>query len=82
MTNRDLPQGGRGAALSEALGYVASWRGRRVVIKFGGRAMAGGSAGTLLSDIVLLRRSGIAPILVHGGGPEITETLERLDLSE
>lgn len=71
---------GRGAALSEALGYVAAWRGRRVVIKFGGRAMAAGSYGTLLADITLLRQSGIAPILVHGGGPEITETLERLGL--
>ena len=73
-------RGARGAALSEALSYVAAWRGRRVVIKFGGRAMAAGSAGTLLSDITLLRRSGIDPILVHGGGPEITETLERLGL--
>ncbi len=71
---------GRGAALHEALGFVAAWRGRRVVIKFGGSAMAAGSTGTLLSDITLLRQSGLDPILVHGGGPEITETLTRLGL--
>jgi len=80
MVETDRRPGARGEALSEALGYVAAWRGRRVVIKFGGRAMAAGSIGTLLSDIVLLRRSGIDPILVHGGGPEITETLEKLGL--
>lgn len=80
MPERERESTGGGAALSEALGYVAAWRGRRVVIKFGGRAMAAGSAGTLLSDITLLRRSGIDPILVHGGGPEITDTLEKLGL--
>lgn len=70
----------RAAALAEALGYVAAWKGRRVVIKFGGRAMAEGSVGTLIEDVALLLRAGIRPVLVHGGGPEISELLAQLDL--
>ncbi len=69
-----------GAALAEALDYGAAWRGKRVVIKFGGRAMAEGSVGTLIEDVALLHRSGVQPILVHGGGPEITELLEKLEV--
>ena len=66
-----------GADLSRALGYVAAWRGRRVVIKLGGRALEEERLGTVIEDIVLLQRAGLLPILVHGGGPEISETLER-----
>ncbi len=69
-----------GAGLAEALQYVAAWRGKRVVVKFGGRAMAEGSVGTLIADIALLNSAGVKPVLVHGGGPEITELLEKLDL--
>ncbi len=69
-----------GDALAEALSYVAAWHGKVVVIKFGGRAMAEGSVGTLIEDVALLHRSGIRPVLVHGGGPEITELLEKLDV--
>ncbi len=69
-----------GDALAEALGYVAAWRGKCVVIKFGGRAMAEGSVGTLIEDVALLHRSGVRPVLVHGGGPEITDLLEKLDV--
>lgn len=74
------PVTGTGDALAEALGYVAAWAGKRVVIKFGGRAMAEGSVGTLIEDVALLHRAGVKPVLVHGGGPEITDLLEKLDV--
>lgn len=69
-----------GDALAEALGYVAAWKGKRVVIKFGGRAMAEGSVGTLIEDVALLHRAGVKPVLVHGGSPEISDLLEKLDV--
>ena len=78
--NSERPFSNGGDALAEALGYVAAWRGKRVVIKFGGRAMAEGSVGTLIEDVALLHRAGVKPVLVHGGGPEISELLEKLDV--
>lgn len=66
-----------GVSLSRALGYVAAWRDKRVVIKLGGRAMEEKRLGTVIEDIVMMQRAGLLPILVHGGGPEISETLER-----
>jgi acetylglutamate kinase len=70
----------QGNALAEALGYVASWRRRRVVVKFGGRAMRPEDCGTVIEDVALLHRSGVRTVLVHGGGPEINELLERLEV--
>lgn len=66
-----------GVGLSRALGYVAAWRGKRVVIKLGGRALEEERLGTVVEDIVLMQRAGLVPLLVHGGGPEISDTLER-----
>ena len=65
-----------GASIHRALGYVAAWSGKRAVIKFGGAALAAGRIGTLIEDIVALRQAGIEPVLVHGGGPEISKRLE------
>jgi len=67
-----------GAHLDRALRYVAQWRQKRVVVKFGGRALEKNEIGTLLEDLVLLQKSGLRPVLVHGGGPEISRMLERL----
>lgn len=67
-----------GRSLYEALRYVAAWRGRRVVIKFGGSAMAAGQLGTLIDDVVALHTAGVEPVLVHGGGPEISQRLAEL----
>lgn len=69
-----------GHSLSDALGYVARWQGRTVVVKIGGSAMAGIAATTLAEDLVRLARVGVRPVLVHGGGPMITQTLERLGI--
>lgn len=67
-----------GTSLAAALRYVAAWKGRTVVVKFGGSALDANGPGTLPEDLVLLQRAGIRPVLVHGGGPEITRMLERL----
>lgn len=72
--------GSAGPKLAEALGYVARWAGKRVVIKFGGRAMTPEGAGTLITDVALLHAAGVRPVLVHGGGPEINELMTRLEL--
>jgi len=69
-----------GAYLDRALRYVAEWRRKRVVVKFGGRALEKNQIGTLLEDLVLLQKSGLQPVLVHGGGPEISRLLERLGI--
>lgn len=70
-----------GISLAQALRYVATWRDRVVVVKFGGSVLDSHELGTLPEDLVLLQRAGIRPVLVHGGGPEITRILERLGKS-
>lgn len=67
-----------GASLARALKYVVAWHGKRVVVKFGGSALREGDLGTLIEDVVLLQQAGLEPILVHGGGPEISDLLSRL----
>ncbi|MDA8063421.1 MAG: acetylglutamate kinase [Actinomycetota bacterium] len=68
--------------LVEALPYIHELRGRTIVVKYGGSAIAGGDpAGTLASfatDVVLLRAVGVRPVVVHGGGPQIGELMGRL----
>lgn len=68
-----------GRSLAQALRYVSAWKRKSVVVKYGGSVMSGGEGeGTLIEDLVLLKGAGIDPVLVHGGGPEITRMLERL----
>lgn len=67
--------------LSEALPYIKSYTGKVVVVKYGGNAMVSDELkAAVMSDIVLLSLVGIRVVLVHGGGPEITETLESMHL--
>lgn len=66
-----------GTSLAQALRYVAAWRGKTVVVKFGGAAVDSLENGTVPEDLVLLQQAGVRPILVHGGGPEITRELEK-----
>ena len=69
----------RAAVLVEALPYIQRFRGRVVVVKLGGNAMVDPAlAGTFAEDIVLMRSVGIRPVVVHGGGPQISELMERL----
>src|SRR3990170_4720577 len=69
-----------GVSLARALSYVKTWKGKSVVVKFGGSVLAGEDQGTLIEDLVLLKGAGVDPVLVHGGGPEITRLLERLGM--
>jgi acetylglutamate kinase len=67
--------------LLEALPYIREFHGRTVVIKYGGSAMREeGLREAFATDVVLLKYVGLNPVIVHGGGPEITEYMERLGL--
>ena len=63
------------AALLEALPYICEYVGKTIVVKVGGSV---GEEGTVLDDVVWLKRLGINPVLVHGGGPQISDRLTRL----
>jgi acetylglutamate kinase len=65
--------------LAEALKYIAAFSGQVAVIKYGGAAMVKESLkAAFAEDVTLLKRVGLKPVVVHGGAPEITKTLERL----
>ena len=67
--------------LSEALPYMRRFAGKTIVVKYGGHAMGDEAvAGEFARDIVLLKQVGINPIVVHGGGPQIGQMLERLNI--
>ncbi len=67
--------------LLEALPYIREFHGRTVVIKYGGAAMEDPQLREEFArDVVLLKYVGLSPIVVHGGGPEITGYMERLGL--
>ena len=73
----DLQQ--RANTLIEALPYLREYWGATMVIKYGGAAMVEPELKALvLQDVVLLRYVGMYPVLVHGGGPEISEMMRRL----
>jgi acetylglutamate kinase len=67
------------ALLVEALSYISRFTNTRAVVKYGGAAMVKDSLkASFANDINLLRSAGLLPIVVHGGGPEITHTMEML----
>jgi acetylglutamate kinase len=67
--------------LLEALPYIREFHGRRVVIKYGGAAMREEELReAFATDVVLLKYVGLDPVVVHGGGPDITEYMERLGM--
>ncbi len=67
--------------LLEALPYIREFHGRTVVIKYGGAAMREEALREdFATDVVLLKYVGLNPVIVHGGGPEITRYMERLGL--
>jgi acetylglutamate kinase len=63
------------AVLLEALPYICEYVGKTIAIKVGGSV---GEEGTVLDDVVWLKRLGIHPVLIHGGGPQISQRLDRL----
>ena len=67
--------------LLEALPYIREFHGRTVVIKYGGAAMRDEELReAFATDVVLLKYVGLNPVIVHGGGPEITDYMERLGM--
>ena len=71
----------RAQILAEALPYIQRFRGRTFVIKYGGHAMLTAELReSFAQDVVLLESVGINPVIVHGGGPQITELIGKLGL--
>jgi acetylglutamate kinase len=67
--------------LLEALPYIREFHGRTVVIKYGGAAMDDPALREEFArDVVLLKYVGLDPVIVHGGGPDITSYMQRLDM--
>jgi len=65
--------------LAEALPYIREFSGSTVVIKYGGNAMESAELAELFAaDVVLMRLVGMNPVVVHGGGPQISELMRRL----
>ncbi len=69
----------RAEVLTQALPYIQKYYGKIVVVKYGGNAMINEDLKQqVMEDIVLLRLVGVKVVLVHGGGPEITDTLKKI----
>ena len=67
--------------LIEALPYIRKFHGKTIVIKYGGNAMINDELKkAVMNDVILMKLVGMNPVLVHGGGPEITQLLKRLDI--
>ncbi len=65
--------------LVQALPYIQKWQGAIFVIKYGGAAMVDDAfAQMVMQDVVLMHCVGIRPVIVHGGGPEVSEAMKRL----
>ena len=71
----------KAAVLTEALPWLQQFHGKTVVIKYGGNAMVDDDLKRAFAeDIVFLRYAGVRPVVVHGGGPQISSMLSRLDI--
>lgn len=68
--------------LAEALPFIQRYAGQTIVVKYGGHAMVDETLSDLFArDVVLLKHLGINPVIVHGGGPQIGNLLERLGIA-
>jgi acetylglutamate kinase len=71
--------GAKAAILADALPYIREFAGKIVVVKYGGHAMGDPALAELFAaDAVLMRLIGMQPVIVHGGGPQITDLMRRL----
>ena len=77
-----MTPGERAQILVEALPYIRKFAGKTVVVKYGGNAIAGTSEHDALAlfaeDVVLMLLVGLRPVVVHGGGPQISELMSKL----
>jgi acetylglutamate kinase len=75
----------KAAVLAEALPYLRRYSGQTILVKYGGHAMGtagveGGHGDTFAGDIAFLKQVGAHPIVIHGGGPQINQMLQRLGI--
>jgi len=78
MSSRTEHAQAKAAILVQALPWLGRFRGRTIVIKFGGNAMTDDALmDSFAEDVVFLRLAGIQPVIVHGGGPQISAALDR-----
>ena len=69
----------KAAVLVEALPYIRKFYGKTIVVKYGGNAMIDDSLkAKVIQDIVLMKFVGMRPVVVHGGGPDITAFLKKV----
>ena len=69
------------ALLAKALPYMQRYENRTIVVKYGGHAMGDAALGKAFArDIALLKQSGVNPVVVHGGGPQIGKMLEKMGI--
>ncbi|WP_431041310.1 acetylglutamate kinase [Streptomyces sp. P1-3] len=81
MTTRKHTALPKARILIEALPWLTRHHGKTVVVKFGGNAMVDdGLKAAFAQDVVFLRHAGLRPVVVHGGGPQISAQLDRLGL--
>jgi acetylglutamate kinase len=79
IDDRIRTAGEKAIVLAEALPYIREFSGKTVVIKYGGHAMNDPELADLFAtDVVLMRLVGMNPVVVHGGGPQITDLMRRL----
>src|SRR5438445_7390270 len=79
MSSTGLRPQEKAAVLAEALPYIRRFWGRVVVVKYGGSAMDDPALAQLFAqDVVLMRSVGMRPVVIHGGGPQIGELMNRL----
>jgi acetylglutamate kinase len=75
----EMPPTTKAAVLAEALPYIRRFHGRTIVVKYGGNAMTDELLkDSFARDIVMLKLVGINPVVVHGGGPQIEQLLNRV----
>jgi acetylglutamate kinase len=84
-TTRDLRNLARwrqtARVLVEALPYILAYDNKTIVVKYGGHAMEEGLPTEFAQDVVLMKQTGINPVVVHGGGPQIGAMLKKLNIT-
>jgi acetylglutamate kinase len=82
LDGQPIPASAKAATLVEALPWLERFHGSLVVVKYGGHAMTDPTlTAAFAEDIVFLRYAGLRPVVVHGGGPQINQMLERLGIT-
>jgi len=80
MRGVNLNYNERAEILVQALPYIQKYYGKTIVVKYGGNAMVSEELReTVINDIILMKCVGIQPVVVHGGGPDISDLLNRLN---